>query len=155
MEEADNGMMAEVYVRCAFTFEAPNTTLRNYSFLPDQACLTQALNSDGNGIAITLDLAGDLSLLAPGGAPLVGLLSSGVATASVINSAVHTDLKGSLAGIGGLQIAATAPAAEYALKQGSAFVRGLPVVGGLVSAYATYHDGMNIREAYQKCMGRH
>lgn len=113
-----------------------------------------------DGVALSLDAAGDAAAFIPGGGFAVAGVQMGVAVASTVNSASHRDVQGSLAGIVGFQLAPLGSAAKYAAKGAgeaglTSFSEAIPFAGGVVSAYSTIHDVVVAYADYQSCMAGH
>ena len=149
-----------ISVRCSKLFVAPNNNSSKRS-----ACLGEVARRDGRALA--LDALSDgvgIASLFPGlsvagagvqtGLSILDGAAIGLSIGSTVNSAVGGDLKGSLAGQGGLLSAATAPAAKFAQGESSFLARALPGVGLAISAYATYHDVSEAIGHYNECMSR-
>lgn len=116
------------------------------------SCFSQALSKDGNGWSLLGDAAGFIPGEKLFGATAGVITMVGIGVGSTFNSAVHGDVKGTLAGGAGTQLAAIAPAAKYA---GISFAESIPGVGTLLNVGVTARDGFHTYQAWQGCMTGH
>jgi hypothetical protein len=121
-------------------------------------CAGQALLS--NAVSLALDGAGFAAGFLPGGGAVVAIAQIGVGTASTINSAFSAStatatgqraLGGALGSIASIQLAALAPAAQYA----GVAAKAVPFLGALVSLGSGLNDAYQTYADYQSCLAGH
>ena len=108
-------------------------------------CFWQALSSNGNGVALVLDVAEFIPVTSVVTAGLQTLLGS----AGTVNSAMNGNTTGALMGIGGIHITAVTP---MALDAGGALAKDIPIIGTGYNAVQTGLDLASTAVDYWMCL---